>query len=275
MKKFIFVFLAVITAALSGCGSSGPGGDSCGFLFSSITNGSSGKQAQSFWSCQDNEGSYALALFGDGAGISDTLGAFTWQEAGCAQAMAQTSEGEIEASSLSGSRSQGVLTFHLKDVDTGIESDNSCTLARLEPVVASPETPPPAPEEPPAPEGTGTNEEVLPEEQIGLSIFFIFAQDGQFLGFVNDNRFDPDSICNGFGQYGSKFAQTSIWNDFGPYGGDFGSLSAFNNLTSTPPVLFDEIGPLAYVTTNAVLTPRLDSIYLLELLQGAGCDVKR
>src|SRR5262245_6769993 len=124
MKKLMLVFLAVFTAALPGCGSSGPGGDSCGFLFSSATNGSSGKEAQSFWSCQDNEGSYALALFGDGAGISDTLGAFTWQETGCGEARAQTSEGTVEASQLNGSRTQGVLTFHLRDADTKIETDN-------------------------------------------------------------------------------------------------------------------------------------------------------
>lgn len=95
------------------------------------------------------------------------------------------------------------------------------------------------------------------------------------MGFVNDNRFDPDSVCNGFGQYGSQFSQTSIWNEFGTYGGDFGSLSAFNNFYSTPPILFDEIGPLAYVTTNSVLQPRLDSFYLLEFLQTEGCNVER
>lgn len=275
MKKLIFVFLTVVTAAFSGCGSSGSGEGSCGFLFSSVTNGSSGKEAQSFWSCQDNEGSYALALFGDGAGVSDTLGAFTWQETGCGEARAQTSEGTVEASEVNGSRTQGVLTFHLRDADTEIETDNSCFLTELAASNPSPGNPPPSPAEPEVPQGEGTNEEVLPEEEISASVFFIFAHDGQFLGFVNDNRFDPDSICNGFGQYGSKFSQTSIWNDFGPYGGDFGSLSAFNNLSSTPPVLFDEIGPLAYVTTNSVLTPRLDSFYLLALLQGAGCDVER
>lgn len=273
MKTFVLVLLTAMGTALSGCGSSGP--EDCAFLFSSVTNGPSGKQAQSFWSCQDNEGTYALALFADGSGISDTLGAFTWAERGCAQAQAQTSEGEVEASNLNGSRSQGVLTFRLKAADTGTQTDNSCFLWELTPVIPTPEEPPPAPAEPPAPAGEGANEEILTGPQVGQSIFFIFAQDGQFLGFVNDNRFDPDSVCNGFGKYGNQFSQTSIWNEFGTYGGDFGSLSAFNDLTGTPPVLFDEVGALAYVTTNSVLVPRIDSFYLLGVLQAAWCDVER
>jgi hypothetical protein len=49
----------------------------------------------------------------------------------------------------------------------------------------------------------------------------IVADDGQFLGVINDNSFDSDSIANRFGTYGSPFSSHSIWNDFGTYGSSF------------------------------------------------------
>jgi len=38
---------------------------------------------------------------------------------------------------------------------------------------------------------------------------------GQFRGTLSANRFDPDSISNPFGRYGSRFSPDSIRNPFG------------------------------------------------------------
>ena len=276
LKILTFLILLPL-GGIVGCGGS-PSPEACDFVLSLVANGPSASQPDgTFWSCQDStQTRFDMILFGDGAGATESLGAFTWQETGCGIVTLQTSVGEVIASDLMGSKSSEVLTGDLSASDLGAQGNFSCFLANLETdgqPTAEVEPMEPVDDTPPA--GDGTDEEILPGPPPVGSVFFIYAQDGQFLGFVNDNRFDPDSICNRFGTYGNKFSSLSIWNEFGTYGGDFGSLSAFNDLTATPPILFDEIGALAYVSTNSVLTPRIDSFYLLGLLQASGCDVER
>jgi hypothetical protein len=85
----------------------------------------------------------------------------------------------------------------------------------------------------------------------------IVADDGQFLGVINDNSFDTDSIANSFGTYGSPFNSLSIWNSFGTYGSDFSSLSPWNEITGTPPGIFEGDLFVAYLTTNSFLLPQV------------------
>ena len=56
----------------------------------------------------------------------------------------------------------------------------------------------------------------------------IYAPDGTYLGNLNSNRFDPNSVSNPFGQYGSRFSPNSINNPFGQYGSPFSPNSARN-----------------------------------------------
>lgn len=49
----------------------------------------------------------------------------------------------------------------------------------------------------------------------------IYAPDGTYLGNLNQNQFDPNSISNEFGRYGSKFSPDSVNNKFGRYGNPF------------------------------------------------------
>ncbi|MCH8851059.1 MAG: thrombospondin type 3 repeat-containing protein [Planctomycetes bacterium] len=86
----------------------------------------------------------------------------------------------------------------------------------------------------------------------------IFATDGQFLGVINDNPFDLDSIANSFGTYGSPFSSLSIWNEFGTYGSNFSSLSPFNEFSTTPPQIFENDAFVAHLTTNSFMIPRID-----------------
>ena len=93
---------------------------------------------------------------------------------------------------------------------------------------------------------------------------FIEAQDGTFLGKLNPNKFDSDSIFNKFGPYGSKFSQTSIFNKFSDYGSQFSQLSPFNKFSQTPPNLFVNGQFIAFLTFNKYLTPLGDPENLLE-----------
>jgi len=49
----------------------------------------------------------------------------------------------------------------------------------------------------------------------------IYAPDGTYLGNLNSNRYDPNSISNPYGRYGSKFSPDSVNNKFGRYGNPF------------------------------------------------------
>lgn len=114
---------------------------------------------------------------------------------------------------------------------------------------------------PPEPPPTSPEPPLVP--RFGTTIV---AFDGQFLGTINDNAFDSDSVANNFGDFGSQFSNTSIWNNFGTYGGEFGSLSAFNDFTTTPPRIFGNGIFVAYLTTNQLLVPRVDPNNLAVLV---------
>lgn len=54
------------------------------------------------------------------------------------------------------------------------------------------------------------------------------AEERKFLGSVNANRFDPNSIANPYGAYGSRYSSNSVNNPFGQYGSPYSSSSARN-----------------------------------------------
>lgn len=49
----------------------------------------------------------------------------------------------------------------------------------------------------------------------------IYSSDGKFLGNLNANRFDPDSVANPFGRYGNPYSPDSVNNQFGRYGNPY------------------------------------------------------
>lgn len=53
----------------------------------------------------------------------------------------------------------------------------------------------------------------------------IYAPDGTYLGRLNNNQFDPESVSNQFGRYGSQFSPYSINNQMGRYGSMFSNQS--------------------------------------------------
>lgn len=53
----------------------------------------------------------------------------------------------------------------------------------------------------------------------------LYARDGTYLGNVTTNPYDPNSINNPYGRYGSEYSRDSIHNQFGVYGSPYSSQS--------------------------------------------------
>lgn len=85
----------------------------------------------------------------------------------------------------------------------------------------------------------------------------LVADDSQFLGNINDNAYDADSLANSYGTFGSTYNPLSIWNRYGTYGGEYSALSPWSDYTSTPPFIVEEGVFVAYVTTNTMLSPSI------------------
>jgi hypothetical protein len=56
----------------------------------------------------------------------------------------------------------------------------------------------------------------------------IVAPDGTYLGNLNSNQYDPNSVSNPYGQYGSRYSPNSINNPYGQYGSPYSPNSARN-----------------------------------------------
>lgn len=56
----------------------------------------------------------------------------------------------------------------------------------------------------------------------------LYAPNGQFLGNVNANQYDPDSIANPYGRYGNPYSPDSINNPYGQYGNPYSPNSVRN-----------------------------------------------
>ena len=72
-----------------------------------------------------------------------------------------------------------------------------------------------------------------------------------FLGCLNCNQYDSGSICNKYGQHGSKYASESIWNKYGNFGSKYSNESPWNRYASAPPAIVDKGGNFfGYLTAN-------------------------
>lgn len=65
----------------------------------------------------------------------------------------------------------------------------------------------------------------------------IVGQDGTYLGRLNANPYDPESVANPYGRYGSPHRPQSVNNPFTQYGSPFSPKSATNPYATQPPVL--------------------------------------
>jgi len=65
----------------------------------------------------------------------------------------------------------------------------------------------------------------------------IYAADGTYLGRLNANKYDPESVANPHGQYGSPYSVTSIRNPYYVYGSPYSALSPNNPYATQPPTV--------------------------------------
>ena len=65
----------------------------------------------------------------------------------------------------------------------------------------------------------------------------LYSEDGTYLGRLNANQYDPESVSNPYGKYGSEYSPTSVNNPYSTYGSPYSAESPNNPYTSTPPVI--------------------------------------
>ena len=62
-------------------------------------------------------------------------------------------------------------------------------------------------------------------------------QTGKYLGSLSANPYDPDSVNNPYGRYGSPYSADSINNPFGQYGSPYSNDSPNNPYAGNPPTI--------------------------------------
>lgn len=77
---------------------------------------------------------------------------------------------------------------------------------------------------------TGTNSPIL------------IGDDGKYLGRLNSNKYDPESVSNPYGRYGSPYSPDSINNPYGKYGSPYSPYSVSNPYTSNAPKIYAPTG---------------------------------
>ena len=60
-----------------------------------------------------------------------------------------------------------------------------------------------------------------------FSDMLLFSSDNEFYGCLDCSKYDDDSICNRYGDYGSRYSKKSIWNRYG-IGSRYDDNSPFN-----------------------------------------------
>jgi hypothetical protein len=56
----------------------------------------------------------------------------------------------------------------------------------------------------------------------------LYDNEGNFHGNVNNNPYDPDSVANPYGRYGSRYSSDSVNNPYGQYGSPYSPQSPNN-----------------------------------------------
>jgi hypothetical protein len=86
----------------------------------------------------------------------------------------------------------------------------------------------------------------------------VFADDGQYLGLISDDPFDPESLANPYGWYGDIFSSTCVWNVFSIYGREYSDLSAYDPFAEAPPGVYLGRDFRGYLTKNPYFQPQFD-----------------
>ncbi|ASE61981.1 hypothetical protein [Chryseobacterium indologenes] len=83
------------------------------------------------------------------------------------------------------------------------------------------------------------------------------ADQDQYLGCLNCDTFDKDSVWNKFSDYGNIFSSKSIWNTNGNYGSIYSTYSPWSTYASYPPAIRDQDGNFyGFLTLNPYKSER-------------------
>lgn len=79
----------------------------------------------------------------------------------------------------------------------------------------------------------------LATPSLAQSLILVDPQSGTYLGNLNSNRYDPNSVANPYGQYGSPYSPNSINNPYGQYGSPYSPNSARNPYATQAPIIIN------------------------------------
>lgn len=74
------------------------------------------------------------------------------------------------------------------------------------------------------------------------SPYLVDPQTGKYLGNMNSNQYDPNSISNPYGRYGSQYSPDSVNNPYGTYGSPYSPKSPNNPYATgdTTPIIIGQ-----------------------------------
>lgn len=85
------------------------------------------------------------------------------------------------------------------------------------------------------------------------------ADDDEYMGCLNCDSYDGNSIWNEYGTYGSSYNPNSIWNEYGTFGSEYSAYSPWNAYSSEPPGIYDSNGGFyGYLTVNEYMQDRAE-----------------
>ncbi len=70
----------------------------------------------------------------------------------------------------------------------------------------------------------------------------LYASDGTYLGNMSANKYDPNSISNPYGKYGSPYSATSMNNPYSSYGSPYSPTSPNNPYALNTPKIYAQDG---------------------------------
>lgn len=87
----------------------------------------------------------------------------------------------------------------------------------------------------------------------------LVGDDGKYLGKLNSNKYDPDSVSNPYGRYGNPYSPDSINNPYGKYGNPYSPYSATNPYTTKAPKIY------VPTASSTIILPGINNDFLKKL----------
>jgi len=77
----------------------------------------------------------------------------------------------------------------------------------------------------------------LATSSLAQGLILVDPENGHYLGNLNSNKYDPNSVANPYGRYGSQYSPDSINNSYGKYGSPYSPNSANNPYATQSPII--------------------------------------